>query len=523
MDKGHKSISENTIAKRDKYGNSSTIHEYSDINLSNYLDNDEKCDEQYFIKEDIHQTEILQLSWNDLYPQVLASVVVFLLILQSGVNMAYSNVILHSFPNMNKSQYSWLTSIVPLCTPLGSILVGPIMERFGRKNACLCTCLPLLVSWLLAVGMTFDNIVWFYVSRICAGIGCGMATVVIVYVSEIAHPTYKSFLLSLNSVFFSTGVLLSTVLINFLDWKAITSTFALFTVAIMALTVICVPESPAWIFKFKGPEYEIKGKRAIKQIYPHNNRLFNAEWNLLNEMTADENNYAIDKSKQTFFRTLRTSQAAYKPVIILIVLLTLQQCSGAYMIISYALPVFQLIVPGGSANELEALALLGIIRFVGGIVTSLLSFYFGRRPLMVVSCLGMALSSATVTLTVGSQQTPIGSDQIGLTGLSVPLVGVMVFVLSSSIGVLVFPWTLTSELLPTSIRAVGSSSLVSYGCLSMFFTLRAFPYLLTSLGVAITFVGFGLVSLILAVFVLLFVPESNGKTFEQIEEYFLRK
>ncbi|XP_050434543.1 facilitated trehalose transporter Tret1-like [Adelges cooleyi] len=485
----------------------------------NDLNEEDKAVDRHFFTEVRNQDEDLHLTWTELYPQVLASFVAFLIVLQPGINLAYSNVLLHHFPYISRIQFSWITSVMPLCTPLGAIFIGPLMDRIGRKNACFWTCLPLLASWLFAVATTNDNIALFYISRIFAGIGSGMTTVAIVYVSEIAHPTYKQILLSLNSVFFSAGILLSTLLINFLDWKAITITFVSLTVASMALIVICMPESPVWIFKFKGPEYEIEGKRAIKQIYPHNIRLFNTERNVLNE---NGNNYANDKSKQTFFQTLRTSQAAYKPVIILVVLLTLQQCSGAYMTISYALPVFQSIVPGGSANELETLALLGVIRFVGGIATSLLSFYFGRRPLMVVSCLGMALSSATVTLTVGSQQTPIGSDQIGLTGLSVPLVGVMVFVLSSSIGVLVFPWTLISELLPTSIRAVGGGLLVSYGYLSMFTTLRMFPHLLASLGAANTFAVFGLVSLTMAAYVYLLLPESLGKSFQQMEEYFLR-
>lgn len=99
-----------------------------------------------------------------------------------------------------------------------------------------------------------------------------MTTVGIVYVSEISHASYKQLLLSLNSVFFSGGVLLSTTLI-YLPWYVVNFTFIAFTVVNAVLIAVYMPESPVWLLKFKGSEYVGKAEAAVKQIYPRNSQV----------------------------------------------------------------------------------------------------------------------------------------------------------------------------------------------------------------------------------------------------------
>lgn len=99
-----------------------------------------------------------------------------------------------------------------------------------------------------------------------------MTTVGIVYISEISHTSYKQILLSLNSVFFSGGVLIATCLTR-LDWNIINFIFIALTIINMILIVLYLPESPVWILKFKNSEYIGKAKAAVKQIYPNNNQV----------------------------------------------------------------------------------------------------------------------------------------------------------------------------------------------------------------------------------------------------------
>lgn len=366
----------------------------------------------------------------------------------------------------------------------------------------------------------------------------------LVYVSEISHVSYKQLLLSLNSVFFSGGVLIATCLTR-LDWNVINSIFIVFTIVNMILIVVYLPESPVWILKFKSSEYTGKAKVAMKQIYPNNNQViqkpigctvkfillrfqvYKAEWKRLKMTTTPmciaDNGGATDKPP-SFFKSIRSSPTAYKPMAILAVLLILQQLSGGYPTISYALPILKLIVANSdSVNEIESLAVLGTIRFVSSLFTCMLSFYFGRKPLLILSCIGMALSSALVTCTYVTPNSLSNSHGVEMFQIPLSLCGVILYVFCSSLGVLVFPWTLIYELLPTSIRAIGGCLLVSYCYLVMFVVLKVFPHVLTILTVPNIFLVFGAVALMMATYVNFIVPETKGKDFLEIENYFTRQ
>lgn len=100
----------------------------------------------------------------------------------------------------------------------------------------------------------------------------GMTSVSLVYVSEISHSSYKQLLLSLNSVFFSGGVLVATCLVHF-NLKVISLMFVGITVVNFMLILIFMPESPIWLMKFKSSEYVDKAKAAMKRIYPKNDQV----------------------------------------------------------------------------------------------------------------------------------------------------------------------------------------------------------------------------------------------------------
>ncbi|XP_022181236.1 facilitated trehalose transporter Tret1-2 homolog isoform X2 [Myzus persicae] len=497
-------INTKTITSIDKYG--------TDNDGQNKLIENNGKTENIIIDVEVQKYSVSSLLWKDLYPQVLASCISLLMVIQPGIHLAYSNNMLHHMPSINKDQFSWITSISVLCTPVGAFLVGLEMDKIGRKKACLLTCLPLLASWTIVTVSSSDNIYTFYAFRLLAGIGAGMTTVGMVYVSEISHSSYKQILLSLNSVFFSGGILLSTCLAD-LNWNVINFSFVVFTVVNMLLIIIYLPESPIWILKFKSSDYIDEAKMAVKQIYPNDDQVFEAEWRRLK--SASDATASTNAQQPSFIESVRSSPAAYKPIAILTVLLLLQQLTGAYPTISYALPILKSVMPAAysPATDIQSLAVLGAIRFASGLLACVLSLRVGRKPLLVFSCMAMALSSTLVAVAHR------GRD---VTTVPWSLCGVMLYVFSSSVGVLVFPWTMICELLSTPVRAVGGCMLVSYAYLIMFAVLKTFPYVLAAVSVPHVFLMFGAVSFSMAVYVHFVVPETLGKSFREIEDYFTR-
>lgn len=209
-------------------------------------------------------------------------------------------------------------------------------------------------------------------------------------------------------------------------------------------------------------------------------------------------------------------QAVTRPVRVLATVFLLQQLSGCYPVIFYAVPVLRSVAGitafGGPYSEMEVMVALGVVRLLTSVVACVLSAYIGRRPLLIASSLAMAFSAALVALTHGQTVTPLW-----------PLIGVSVFACSGSAGVLVFPWTLIGELLPVSVRAAAGASIVAYAYTLMFIVLKAFPYAIADDGsgfVATTFAAFAAVSLTMAVYVHARLPETMGKRFDEIEAHF---
>lgn len=100
----------------------------------------------------------------------------------------------------------------------------------------------------------------------------GMTSMVVVYVSEIAHSSHRQVLLSLNSVFFSVGVLFATTVGSLFQWQAVNVIFFIFTAVTTLLLVIFLPESPVWLAKFRTNRNH-DTRNSMRRIYPKNDQV----------------------------------------------------------------------------------------------------------------------------------------------------------------------------------------------------------------------------------------------------------
>lgn len=136
----------------------------------------------------------------------------------------------------------------------------------------------------------------------------GMTTVGMIYVSEISHSSYKQLFLSLNSVFFSGGVLLSTSIVQ-LEWNIINYTFIGLTIVNIGLIIVNMPESPIWILKFKSSEHVGEARTAMKQIYPKNKQVYYIIFQHLlmiyyGKISANQGDIASQKFRTLYFKIL---------------------------------------------------------------------------------------------------------------------------------------------------------------------------------------------------------------------------
>lgn len=203
----------------------------------------------------------------------------------------------------------------------------------------------------------------------------------------------------------------------------------------------------------------------------------------------------------------------YKPIIILIVLFLFQQLSCAYVFIFYAVDIFKRI--GGdlqnSLNAYVALVLLGTIRFVMSLVSACISKRVGRRPTMFFSAIGMSITILTAGFCFGRTSNNLISYLV------------LIYICFSSIGYFVIPWTLISEILPIKVRGKIGGLMISVAYVFMFGIVKSFPFILDNVKFNHLFYGLFLANVCGLIFMKYNLPETLGKSFVEIEEYFNTK
>ncbi|XP_029659755.1 facilitated trehalose transporter Tret1-like isoform X1 [Formica exsecta] len=513
------------------------IQEHADERTYTTVENDKKLDNET-ISSFLDQTSIRsskeKITMTDITPQVIASCIIHCMVIKAGINMAYSTVLISGLASdsvdfkVTENEESWIASLVTITLPIGSIIAGPLMDKFGRKPVCLLSCIPAAISWISLI--LAKSLITIYAARVIAGIAAGLTTVGLVYISELSHPQVRPMLLCLNSVFVSLGILITCCLAVLLDWRKMAIIFLVLECCIF-FAFYFVPESPYWLVFFTNGIFDekriCKMKCSLKQLN-RRQTIYEQEYSRI--METYRNQVSGSKNITVFIKYYHkfTSPTVYKPITILFLLFLLQQLSGCYVIIFYAISVFREMggTFGKGFDENDALIMLGIIRFIVSILTVFYSRKYGRRVLCILSGIGMTISMFLSGMYMYFTMSYDENGNIEETMVDqkwLLLFFVLSYICTSTFGFINIPWTLIGELLPVSIRGIGGGLMVSFAYIMMFVVVKSYPYILKSMSIEGIFFFFSFISLIGTAFVYFFLPETLGKSFSDIEQYFLSK
>nr|XP_026501685.1 facilitated trehalose transporter Tret1-2 homolog [Vanessa tameamea] len=446
-------------------------------------------------------------AWN----QTLASTAAILMTFTAGLTSGYSAILLPQLKESgssipcDESTASWIAAMAALPMAPGCLICGWLMEKFGRRNAHYMVCAPFLLGWILIA--CANNLALILLGRFFTGMCVGLiGPLGPVFISETCSPQLRGIFLAAISLAIAVGILVSHLIGTWVHWQWTAIICCIFPIlSVILLSVI--PESPTWLIS-KGQIED--GVKAFSWLRGYGDE------------ARSELKAIIDKRKAADLEptpTLREkinslkSPELMKPLFIMIVFFVTCQFSGVNAVAFYSIEIIEKAVGKGIDHYVAMLA-IDSLRTVMSVVACVTCKKYGRRPLCLISGLFTAISM------VGLSMFLYWTDGKPTNLTWIPLSCLMGYICAISIGLVPLPWMMCGEVFPTRVRGLGSGISSATTFVSFFIVVKTAPGMMTDLGEVFTFLLYGTIALIGTGILYFILPETKGKSLQEIEDRF---
>eukprot|EP00257_Ricinus_communis_P016413 XP_015574580.1 probable polyol transporter 4 isoform X2 [Ricinus communis] len=414
---------------------------------------------------------------------------------------------------LSEAQEEILVGILSIISLFGSLAGGKTSDAIGRKwTIALAAVVFQTGAAIMTLAPSFSILI---IGRLLAGIGIGFGVMIApVYIAEISPTAARGFLTSFPEIFINLGILLGYVsnyvfsgLPAHISWRVMLGVGILPSI-FMGLALFVIPESPRWL----AMQNRIEEARLV--LLKTNENESEVEERLAEiQLASGLTNAEKYGANAVWHEILHPSPAVRQMLIAGCGIQFFQQITGIDATVYYSPTIFKDAGIKGNTQLLAATVAVGFTKTMFILVAIFLIDKVGRRPLLFVSTVGM--STSLLVLSVSLLFMGDGKFGIGLAMLSV-CANVAFF----SIGLGPVCWVMSSEIFPLRLRAQASAlgavgSRVSSGVVTM-----SFLSVSRAITVGGTFFVFSVISALSVVFVHKCIPETKGKSLEQIEMMF---
>lgn len=390
---------------------------------------------------------------------------------------------------------------------IGGLLSGYFASRMGRKYTLILAALLFLFS---ALGSAYPEflfftagepttalLITFNVYRIIGGIGVGLASAVApMYIGEIAPPHLRGRLVSLNQFAIIFGMLVvyfvnwgiargeTMAWVNEIGWRYMFASEAI-PALLFLLLLFTVPESPRYLV---SRNQEDKAMNVLLKTYS----------TTMAKATMFEIKQSFDQRKEKLF-------AYGKMIIVIGILLSVfQQFVGINVALYYAPRIFESMGAARDASLFQTIV-MGLVNVIFTIIAIVTVDKFGRKPLLIIGSIGMTIGMFGVAGLAFF-------EQIGIATLVFIIIYTASFMMSWGPVV----WVLLSEIFPNKIRGQALAIAVAAQWAANYFISSTYPMMMEVSG-GMTYGFYGVMSILSAVFVWKLIPETKGKSLEELE------
>jgi sugar porter (SP) family MFS transporter len=391
-----------------------------------------------------------------------------------------------------------VVSMVLVGAAVGALSGGKLADRFGRRYMLLVTSVIFIVGALVCALCT--SLGMLLIGRVIVGLGIGVSsTAVPVYISEISPPKARGWQVSLFQLAITVGIV-AAYLVDYAlaaseGWRWMLG-LAVVPGLILGLGMLAMPETPKWLLK-QGRT--IDARRVLTRIrgtYDIDSELNHVEATM---SQPDENGRFSD-----------LLAPAVRPALTVGVGLAIfQQITGINTVIYYAPTIIQAAGIPSASGAILATVGIGLVNVVMTIVAMWFIDRMGRRPLLLIGTAGMIISLGVLAAMFAAHQ--------GMAWLAV--LCLMAYVASFAISLGPIFWLLISEIYPLNVRGLAEGAAAGANWAANLLVSLTFLTFLNALGPSKTFSLYSVLAIASFVFSYYLVPETRGRTLEDIEQF----
>lgn len=407
--------------------------------------------------------------------------------------------------NLSPAMKGWIASCALIGCVIGAMFAGAVSDKVGRKKMLVLSGVMFAVS---SMGIAFPlSLTWFVIFRLIGGIGIGVASMLApMYIAEIAPAEIRGRLVSVNQLGIVTGILLiyfvNASIAGWHDeaWNISTGWRYMFgsgviPSVIFLIMLFFVPESPRWLAsKERWNEAEdiltkVNGKQKAQQELSEIKETLNIEHGSFSEI---------------FKPGIR------KALLIGVVLCIFSQVTGINAIMYYAPEIFKS-TGDATGSALMQTVLVGVINVLFTLVAIKYVDNWGRRALLLAGTAGMAICLTIVG----------AAFYFDMAKGYLVLVAILAYIAFFAVSLGPLAFVVIAEIFSNRNRGKAMSVSIFFLWISVYVVSQSFPMLLSSIGSAYTFWIYMVMAILAFFFVLRLIPETKGKSLEEIEKYWM--
>jgi len=363
---------------------------------------------------------------------------------------------------------------------------------------------PFTIGWLLIIFSNGSTMI--YIGRFLTGLAGGTFCVAApLYTSEIAETQIRGALGNYFQLLLVVGILFSYVFGAVCNPQMLSILCAIIPL-VFGVVFFFQPETPIYLLK-KDDRHG-----ALRSLQRFRGSVYDSEAEIKQMQEQLDKNA---REKVSFGQAIQ-SKAAKKALLICFGLMLFQQFSGVNAVIFFMTTIFE--STGISIPPEDATIGVGVVQVIATFISTLVVDRFGRKILLILSDFFMAISGCLLGVYFTLKQRNL-VDEATLNNISfLPIVCLVVFMTVFSLGFGPIPWMASSEIMPPEIKSTASSLAAMFNWFLAFIVTRFYNNLVESIGGDVTFYIFTCISLIGTAFVYFLLPETKGKTTQEVQD-----